>query len=141
MIKQDEVIIARRVDSTENDKYCAFVIDNEVVRVCGIRENFYNLIKANYLVTENINVINCIDFINSDNDVVETLECDEELSAILRSSPSIYIIFEGLGPDSIEELGWKRYISAGWVVSESGEFDVYPGWTGDIIPNLPQRLA
>lgn len=63
-----------------------------------------------------------------DNSVVETLECTEMFSALLRSDPQIVeIVREPLPPE--ESLGLKRYVDIGWNVSESGEFIPPSNWT------------
>jgi hypothetical protein len=111
----------------------ALGIEGEVVYILTTYVWFYDLIKNN-IIEENINSTNAhvlID-IKKDDTILETVECTEELSAILRSSPDIIEIVRSPLPPA-ESLGVVRWISKGW--HYDSEYNITPPtWWKQPIP-------
>lgn len=107
----------------------AFVLDNEVVHTMLTYKNFYTLISSGYSVSEDPESPQGVfRLIFKENEtVIETLECNELLSALLRSEPKIVVLVAEPKPP-IEELGIKRYVTEGWTLGENNEFIPPAGW-------------
>lgn len=108
----------------------AFAIDNEIVHIMSTYKSFYNLITSGCEIVENPEAQEGkIELLfKSEEETIETLECSELLSALLRSFPLILIIIEEPRPSSIEELGLARYVDIGWGVDDANNFIPPLGW-------------
>lgn len=111
----DDIIYVKSQNDSDSDVIMiAFGIDGEIVYILNTYVWFYELITS-YSVEENINAPEgkfWLDFKNEDG-ILETIECTEELSALLRSSPNIIEIVRSPLPP-MESLGNLRWISVGW---------------------------
>lgn len=128
MLNIDEVSFGPSVKRPDG-MVLAFAIDSEVVHIMFTHREFYELITSGYAAIEDETVPENtyrVIFKNGE-EVVETLECDELLSAILRSEPKVIVLVAEPRPP-IEELGISRYVNVGWTVDEDNNFIPPADW-------------
>lgn len=115
----------------------AFGIDDVVVHIMGTYVWFYELLMAGHEVVEVPTEDDTyqVAFMQGE-EIVETLECSELLSALLRSEPQIVEVVREPKP-SLEELGLKRFVDVGWVISSENEIIPPVDWV-DPRTNRPQ---
>ena len=128
MKTMDDISLATNPEGREDGILLAFAIDDVVVHIMGTFVWFYDLVNSGYEVVEAPSDEGkfVIAFLNGE-EVVETLECSELLSALLRSEPKVTVIVREPKPP-IEEIGIRRYVAPGWRVDENDEFIPPSDW-------------
>lgn len=128
MKNMDDISLATNPEGREDGILLAFAIDDVVVHIMGTFVWFYDLVTSGYEVVEvpSDEGKYIIAFMNGET-IVETLECSELLSALLRSEPRVVVIVKEPKPP-IETIGIKRFVSPGWGVDENGEFIPPSDW-------------
>lgn len=124
----DDISLATNPEGREDGILLAFAIDDVVVHIMGTFVWFYDLMTFGYEVVEvpSDEGKYIVAFMNGE-EVIETLECSELLSALLRSEPRVFVLVKEPKPP-IETIGIKRYVSPGWRVDENGEFIPPSDW-------------
>lgn len=129
MITMQDISLAHNAENKEDGIVLAFAMHGSVVHILGTYLWFYDLITSGCEVIEPEELpdgVFQVQFVK-DGSVVETLECSELLSALLRSEPQIVEVVREPKPP-IEELGMKRYVTIGWSVDADGNFTPPEGW-------------
>jgi hypothetical protein len=124
----NDISLATNPDNKEDGILIAFAIDDIIVHIMGTFVWFYDLITAGYEVVEAPSDEGkfVIAFLNNET-VVETLECSELISALLRSEPKVIVVVREPKPP-IETIGIKRYVEPGWTVDNDNNFIPPENW-------------
>lgn len=128
MKNMDDISLATNPEGREDGILLAFAIDDVVVHIMGTFVWFYDLVTSGYEVVEvpsNEGKF-VIAFLDGET-VMETLECSELMSALLRSEPRVVVIVREPKPP-IETIGIKRFVAPGWTINENDEFIPSENW-------------
>lgn len=128
MKTMEDLSLATNPDNREDGILLAFAIDDVVVHIMGTFVWFYDLVTTGYEVVEvpSEDGKYIVAFMDGDT-IVETLECSELLSALLRSEPRVVVIVREPKPP-MDSIGIKRYVTPGWRIDENEEFIPPIGW-------------
>jgi len=128
MKTMEDISLAKNPEGREDGILLAFAIDDVVVHIMGTFVWFYDLVTSGYEVVEVPSEEGkfIIAFMNGE-EVVETLECSELLSALLRSEPRVVVLVREPKPP-IESIGIRRYVAPGWRVDENEELIPPSDW-------------
>lgn len=130
MLTMNDITLTYTGETNPDAMILAFVIESEVVHIMHTYRSFYDLITSGYSVVEDENAAAENSFrvvFKNGEEIVETVECTELLSALLRSEPRVLVMLSEPKPP-IEEVGIVRYVSVGWFVNENDEYIPPVGW-------------
>lgn len=138
MKTMNDISLASNPDKVADGILLAFSLDDVIVHIMGTFVWFYDLVTAGYEVVEVPSEEGkfVIAFLNN-GEVVETLECSELLSALLRSEPRVTVLVREPRP-SIEEIGIKRFVTKGWMVGENDELIPPVDWVDPRTQPVPE---
>jgi hypothetical protein len=124
----NDISLATNPDGREDGILLAFAIDDVIVHIMGTFVWFYDLITSGHEVVEvpSEEGTFVVSFMDSE-EVVETLDCSELLSALLRSEPRVIVLVREPKPP-IESIGIRRYVAPGWRVDENEELIPPSDW-------------
>lgn len=128
MKTMDDISLATNPDGREDGILLAFAIDDVIVHIMGTFVWFYDLVAAGYEVVEVPSEEGkfVVAFMNGE-EVVETLDCSELLSALLRSEPRVVVLVREPKPP-IDTIGIRRYVAPGWRVDENEDLIPPTDW-------------
>lgn len=128
MKTMEDISLATNPEGREDGILLAFAIDDVIVHIMGTFVWFYDLVTSGYEVVESPSEEGkfTIAFMDGET-VVETLECSELLSALLRSEPRVAVIVREPKPP-IETVGIRRYVAPGWLINENDDFVPPSNW-------------
>lgn len=102
----------------------AFGIDGEIVHTLVTYVKFYNLIVNSDKIVCKSDNCDIVDFLDKQENIIETLYANPLLGSILASSPKIFILSQRSEDNSkLINSGkhpWYRNVEPGWKYDESG---------------------
>ena len=124
----NDISLATNPDGREDGILLAFAIDDVIVHIMGTFVWFYDLVTSGHEVVEVPSEEGKYVIAFMDGEVVvETIECSELLSALLRSEPRVVVLVREPKPP-IETIGIRRYVAPGWRVDENEELIPPSDW-------------